>query len=61
MDILSADCNNISFDDVNFDENDPKIIIPVTYMAWHNRFKQYKVFKKEISKEVTLVEWHPIR
>ena len=33
MDILSVDCNNISFDNVNFEENGSKIIICVTYMA----------------------------
>ena len=61
MDILSVDCNNISFDNVHFEENGSKIIICVTYMAWHNRFKQHEVLEKEIRKELTLKPWHPTR
>ena len=30
-------------------------------MAWYNRFKQRKVCKKEINKELIPVAWHPIR
>ena len=43
MGILSKYLN---VDDVNFDGDDPKTIIYVRYMAWHNRFKQCKAFKK---------------
>ena len=28
-------------------------------MAWWNRFKQHKAFKKEVSKELIPVAWHP--
>ena len=62
MDNLSVDLNNICLDDVNFNEIYSKIIIRVTYMAWHNRFKQCKAFQKEIGKQLMLlVAWHPIR
>ena len=30
-------------------------------MGWYNIFKQHKACKKEISKELVLVAWHPIR
>ena len=40
MDILSVYLNNISLDNINFDENDPKTIIRVAYISWRNRFKQ---------------------
>ena len=46
MNILGVDLNNITLDDVNFDENDPIPIICVTYTAWRNRFKQHKRLKK---------------
>ena len=38
--------NNISLDDNNFDEDDPETIIHVRLIAWRNRFKQRKTFKK---------------
>ena len=50
MDIVSVDLDKINIDDVNFDEDDPETIIHVRVMAWHNRFKQRKAFKKDISK-----------
>ena len=57
MGILSKDLNNINLDDINFDKDDPETIIFVRLMAWHNRFKQRKAFKKEISKELMSVRW----
>lgn len=30
-------------------------------MAWRNRFRQYKAFQKEISKELMFIAWHPTR
>ena len=48
MSILSADLNNISLDDVNFDEDDPETIIHVRCMVWRNIFKQ--LYVKEICK-----------
>ena len=51
MGFLSVDLNNINLDDVNFDKDDPAAIIHVRIMAWRNRFKQRKAFKKDISKE----------
>ena len=45
MGTLSVDLN-----DLNFDKDDAKTIIHVRPMAWRNRFKQRKAFKKEISK-----------
>ena len=52
MCILSVDLNKINVDNVNFDENDPETIIHVKIMAWRNRFKQHKTFRKGINKEV---------
>ena len=52
MGILSVDLSNINLDEVNFYNNDRETIMHVRFMAWHNRFKQLKVFKKDISKEL---------
>ena len=38
MGILSVDLNNTNIDDVNFDKDDPKTIIHVKPLAWHNKF-----------------------
>ena len=46
MGIVSVDLNNINFDDVNFDGDDPETIIHVRLKAWRNRFKQRKAIKK---------------
>ena len=61
MGVLSVDFNNINLDDVNFVEDDPEIIIHVRRMAWCNKFKQRIAFKKELSKELMPVAWHPRR
>ena len=47
--ILSVDLNIINLDDVNFDKDDPETSIHARLMAWHNRLKQRKAFKKDIS------------
>ena len=54
--ILNADLNNINRDG-NFDEDDPETIIHPRLMAWHNRLKQCKAFKIDISKELMPVAW----
>ena len=46
MGCLSVDLNNINLDDVNFDEEDPETIIHDRLLAWCNRFKHEKHFKK---------------
>ena len=61
MVILKVDFNNINLDAVNFDEDDPETIIQVRLMDWRNKFKQYKVCKKDISKKLMPVAWHPTR
>ena len=45
--ILSVYLNNINFDDFNFNENNPKTIIHIRFMAWRNKFNQLKAFKKK--------------
>ena len=52
--ILIVDLKNINLDYVNFDEDNPEIIIHVRHLDWCNRSKQYKAFKKEISKILIL-------
>ena len=49
MGILSVHHDKINLD-VNFDEDDPETIIHVRLMPWHNRYKQCKSCKKDISK-----------
>ena len=50
MSIKSVDLNN-----------DSESITHVRFMAWCNRFKQRKTFKKELIKELISVAWHPTR
>ena len=54
--ILSVDLNNINLYDFHFNEDVSETIIHVRVMAWRNRFKQRKTFKKEISKELIPVK-----
>ena len=61
MGLNTIDFNNINNDDDNFDENDPETIIHVRLMAWCNRYKQQKTYKKEISKDLMPVACHPTR
>ena len=44
MDLVTIDPINITFDDVNFDEDDPKTVIYVRLKAWHNKSKQHKEY-----------------
>ena len=55
MGILNVDINNINIDDFKFDEDDTETIIHVRLMAWRNRLKQRKAFKKYMSKELMLI------
>ena len=48
-DILSVNFNNINLDEVKIYEDDPKTNIHVRLFVWHYRYKQRKLFKKEIS------------
>ena len=52
---------NINLNEGNFDEDDSETFIHVTLMVWCNRPKQHKVFKKDISKELMPVAWHPTK
>ena len=61
MGILSIDLNNINLDDVNFDRDDLETIIHVRLMAWHNRLKQRKAFKKELTKKLMPLVQRPTR
>ena len=61
MGILSVAFNNIIFDDVTFDENDPETIIHVRLMPRCNRFKQQEAFKKDLSKELMPLACHLTR
>ena len=44
MCVFSVDLNNINLDDPNFYEDDPKTIIHVRRLVWHNKPKQRKSF-----------------
>ena len=48
--INNIDLNNINRNGDNFDEADPETIIHVRLMAWCNKYKQRKTFKKKLSK-----------
>ena len=59
--ILWVDLNYINLDDTNFNEDVHKPVIQVRLSTWRNDLKQCKLFKKEISKELMPVAWHPTR
>ena len=59
--IFSVDLNNINLADFNFDEDDPETIIHVRFLAWRNKFEKRKAYKKDLSKELMPLLWHPIR
>ena len=45
---ISADLDDISLDEINFDKHDPETIIHVRLMAWCSRYKQCKACKRKI-------------
>ena len=45
----------INLDDDKYYDYDPKRINHFRLMAWYNRFKQYKAWKKDVSKELMSV------
>ena len=53
--------NNIHSDDDDFDDDNPEIIINDRLKAWCNRYKQCKTYKKDISKELMALAWHPTK
>ena len=61
MDIPSVNVNNINLDNSNFYGDEPKTFICVRLLRWHNKLKKCKTSKKEISKELVLVVWHPTK
>ena len=62
MTINTTGLNNINLDDDdNFDGDDPETIIYVRLTVQCNRYKQRKVFKKEIWKILMAAGWHPTR
>ena len=50
--VLFVNLSSINLDDDIFYEDDPKTITHARLLAWHNKLKQRKVFKKEITKEL---------
>ena len=61
MGILCVNLKNINLYDAKFSEDDPKTIIHVRLLAWHNKLKQREAFKKEIKKELMPVALEPTR
>ena len=61
IDVNNKNLNNVNLVDNNFDDCHPKSINLVRFMAWYHRFTQYEAYKKEISKELMPVAWHPTR
>ena len=48
MGILSIFVNNINLDDINYDEDDPEIVINIRLLAWHIEFEKRKTLKKRV-------------
>ena len=42
MVLVNVDFNNVSLDDVNFDNDDPKTMIHIRLMTWCDRYKQQR-------------------
>ena len=61
MGILSVGCNNIKLFEANLMKLIPKLFFIFRLMTWHNRPKQRKAFKKDISKELMSVARHPTK
>ena len=61
MDILSIDLDKINLDDADFYEDDLETIVHVSLLVWSNKFEKRNAFKKDISKKVIPVAWHPTR
>ena len=61
VDILSVDLQKIDLHDVNFYEDDPETILHVTFLPWPNKFEKRKTFKRDVSKELMPVAWHPAK
>ena len=60
MGIHSVDFNNVNLDDTNDDGDEPRTVIDVRLLAWHSKFEKCKWLKKDCSKELMLVTWHPL-
>ena len=45
MGIFGVNLNNISFDNTNYEEDDPDTIILVRLLAWYSKFKKRKALK----------------
>ena len=58
MGILNIDLNNINRDN-NFDEDDPVTIVLIRLLSWHIKFEKREELKKELSKELIPIAWHP--
>ena len=58
MGILNIDLNNINRDN-NFDEDDPDTIVLIRLLSWHIKFEKREELKKELSKELIPIAWHP--
>ena len=59
--IICVGLDKIDLADVDFYEDDPKNIIHIKSLAWHNEIEKRKGYKKDLSKELMHVAWHPTR
>ena len=57
MDFLNIKLNNITLD-INFDEDDPDVIILMRHLPWHIKFGKRKALKKELTEELMQIAWH---
>ena len=55
MGLVNVDLNNVNIDGDNSDVDNPETIIHFRRVAWCNRYKQQKVCRKEIRKELMTV------
>ena len=62
MGIFGVDLHKINLDDDNkFYQTILKLFIHVRLLASCNKFEKLKTFKKDISKELMPVAWHPTK
>ena len=59
MGLVNVGVNNVSLDDDNFGDDDPKTMNHVGQMAWFNKYKHCKACKKQIKKELMFGALYP--
>ena len=55
MGIVNIDLNNISLNNGNYNEDDPKYIIYIRLLVWDMKSEKHRSLKKELNEGLMLV------